>query len=637
MAKYLFGLWLLFYAGLLSADQDSDFIAARKAFQVGNAKLLAVHAERLQNHALAPYVHYYQLRLHLTTASPETIRRFLSQYRNSLMAERLREDWLKILAKNQQWALFAEEYPMLVNQHTELLCYAFQQRHHTGQREALHEARQLWFNAHSLPNSCTPLFDILITNGLVTAEDIWTRIRMALEVGQTGIAKHASRHLSGSQTLETAKLDAAAKDPRRYLEEQHNRIRTRSDREIALFAILRLLQNDTNQAFAHWYQIQTQFTAIDQSYLLGRFAYRAALRHDSRALDWFTDAASTNPSYPLTDTLLAWKVRAALRAGNWGMVLESIENMSDSEQQIDTWRYWKARILKEQGKILDANAILIPLSHEHDFYGQLAREALGTMLSAPEKPYQVSAQEIASIQQIPGIQRTMAFHRLNLRTEASREWAWTIRDFSDAQLLAAAEVAHRYGMYDRAINTANRTLSQHNFNLRFLAPHRDTLKRILQQEELDEAWVYGLIRQESRFIADSKSSAGAMGLMQLMPATAKWVAKQLGIHDYRDSLAMEINTNLRLGTFYLKHVLTLFDNQTLLASAAYNAGPGRAKRWRDTDSSLEGAIYAETIPFNETRDYVKKVLNNTVHYAKVFNHDHNTPTLTQRLGIVSAK
>ncbi len=220
--------------------------------------------------------------------------------------------------------------------------------------------------------------------------------------------------------------------------------------------------------------------------------------------------------------------------------------------------------------------------------------------------------------------------------EANREWVWTIRNFNDAQLLAAAEVAYRHGLYDRAINTAIKTVSQHNFNLRYLAPYREQMREVLRYQELDEAFVYGLIRQESRFISDIKSSAGAMGLMQLMPATAKWVAGKLGMQNFHNHLVTDINTNLRLGTYYLKHVLTIFNNQPLLAAAAYNAGPGRAKQWRDDIRPLEGAIYAETIPFNETRDYVKVVLNNSMYYASNFGHQPIL-TLKQRLGSVSPK
>ena len=308
--------------------------------------------------------------------------------------------------------------------------------------------------------------------------------------------------------------------------------------------------------------------------------------------------------------------------------------MSSAEQQAGAWRYWKARALKVRGEIAEANAILAPLSVEHNFYGQLAEEELGLVIGAAAEPYKAAVDEIAAANRLPGIQRALTLYRLNLRTEATREWAWAIRDFDDRRLLAAAEVARRNGIYDRAIHTADKTVLQHDFSLRFLAPHRDALSDLLKQQELDEAWVYGLIRQESRFITDAKSSAGAMGLMQLMPATAKWVAKKMGMQKYQKTLATEVNTNLMLGTYYLKHVLTLLDNQPLLASAAYNAGPRRAWQWRD-EKPLEGAIYAETIPFNETRDYVKKVMSNSMYYAS--NFGHQMKTLTQRLGIVAPK
>lgn len=637
MRNYLVGLILLAYLGTLSASQDGDFLAAREAFQTGNAKRLDESAARLQRHVLWPYVDYYQQRMLLRTTDNANIRYFLSRYDGALVADRMRGDWLKILGKNQQWALFDTEYPLLVNKDNELLCYYYQRRLNASDRTVLAEARSLWFTPASLPDSCTPVFQALISSGQIKVEDIWTRIRLALEENQTGVATHANRHLPSVEALNSTELNNAAKNPQRYLETLKRKIKTRSDREIVLFALLRLLRNDTNPAYVQWLKVKDQLTASDRSYFLGRLGHRAAMRHDSRALDWFREAQNMTPYYPPSDTVLAWQVRAALRATHWDEVLKTIERMSPAEQQTDTWRYWKARALKAKGRTPDANDIFIPLSNEHSFYGQLAREELGTLLTIADKTYRVSNAEVSAMERNPGLQRALAFSRMNLRTEALREWSWTIRNFSDAELLAAAEVARRQGLYDRAINTANRTVSQHDFSLRFLSPHRETLKKVLRQHELDEAWVYGLIRQESRFIADIKSHAGAAGLMQLMPATAEWVAKQLGIPNFRQHLVVDVNTNLQLGTYYLKHVLGTLDNQPLLASAAYNAGPGRARRWRDNTVPLEGAIYAETIPFNETRDYVKKVLKNSMYYAKVLDHGQDAPTLKERLGVVRAK
>ncbi|MCB1986645.1 MAG: lytic transglycosylase domain-containing protein [Burkholderiales bacterium] len=643
MSKFLTSLFILIYAGILTANQasssnlDSDFLAARKAFQEGRATLLADYAKRLQHHVLAPYLEYYQLRMRLRSVDITTIRTFLTRHENSLVAERLRADWLRLLAGNQQWQLFESEFEQLVNKDAELICYAYQFRIEKGDKKTLSEARELWFTPNSMPDSCTPVFNALISRNIITIDDLWARIRLTLEAGQTSRANYINRRLPSTEALNTDELNAAAQNPLHYLKTRQDKIKTRADREIALFALQRVLSNDTNPALVKWLQIKDKLTDSDQSYFLGRLAFRAAMRHDSRALEWFQQAHNTQNPYTMTDTLLTWQVRAALRAGNWDSVLDGINRMSSDEQTDSSWRYWKARALREKGHLLDANNILIPLSNEHNYYGQLAKEELGTILTAARESIPVSESEVHNMEKFPGIQHTLAFYRMNLRTEAYREWVWTVRNFNDRQLLAAAEVARRHGHYDRAINTANRTQQQHDFKLRFPTPHREALRLISKEQDLDEAWVYGIIRQESRFLSEVRSSAGAMGLMQLMPNTAKWVAQQLGIANFQQNLITQIDTNLRLGTYYLKHVLTTLDNQPLLASAAYNAGPGRAKRWRDNERILEGAIYAETIPFSETRDYVKKVLKNSVYYSNVLEYGHSTPTLKERLGVVAKK
>jgi soluble lytic murein transglycosylase len=227
----------------------------------------------------------------------------------------------------------------------------------------------------------------------------------------------------------------------------------------------------------------------------------------------------------------------------------------------------------------------------------------------------------------------LELYRLELRTEGTREWVHTIQRMSDAELLAAAELARRAGVFDRAINTADRTAQQHNYKVRFLAPFKDVFNAQARSAGLEEAWVLGLVRQESRFIVGAKSSAGARGLMQLMPATARWVAKRTGLRDYSPANVLEVPMNVALGTGYLRMVLDDLGHP-VLASAAYNAGPGRARRWRGMQP-LEGAIYAETIPFNETRDYVKKVMANTMYYSQLIGG--KLIPLKERLGLIPAK
>lgn len=622
------------YAGVLLASPEDDFMSMRLAFQAGDSARVAAYAQRLQGHLLEPYAAYYQLRPQIenAVASADAVKKFLFRYQDTPLAARLQGEWLKTLGKTQQWDLFAEAYPALINRDTELTCYSLEQRLAGGDASAFNEVRPLWFSARDLPESCTAVFDTLAAAGVLTVEDVWTRLRLALEAGNVGVAKRINQYLPDNQALKERSLTAATENPLRYLEKHRNEVKTRADREIALFAMLRLTRSGPDQAYAYWPRISERFSEAEHSYFMAQLADQAARRLNPRALGWFMEAAGSGKPAPLSDAQLGWKTRAALRAGDWELVLDTIEAMSVPEQQAGVWRYWKARALKAGGKTVEANAILAPLSIEHNFYGQLAEEELGVTIGAPAESHKATAEEIAAIERLPGIRRALTLYRLNLRTEAAREWAWVIRDFDDPRLLAAAEVARRNGIYDRAIHTADKTVQHHDFSLRFLAPHRDALRELSRQQELDEAWVYGLIRQESRFVSDARSSAGAMGLMQLMPGTAKWVAKKLGMKKYQKTL-VEVDTNLTLGTYYLKHVLTLSDSQ-LLASAAYNAGPGRARQWRD-EKPLEGAIYAETIPFTETRDYVKKVLSNSMYYARTFGHQ--VTSLKQRLGVVASK
>jgi len=308
--------------------------------------------------------------------------------------------------------------------------------------------------------------------------------------------------------------------------------------------------------------------------------------------------------------------------------------MSPRESQDAAWRYWKARALKTLGRAPEAQILLEPLATEFNFYGQLAAEELGGKGRMPAASYKPNRDEVQMMLKMPGFQRSLAFYRLNLRFEGNREWNWTIRGFDDKQLLGAAELARRNDMYDRAISTADRTRELHDFSMRYPAPYRDVMKGYVSQQQLDEAWVYGLIRQESRFIADVKSSAGAVGLMQLMPATARWVAQKVGLKDYHGGQTANVATNLNLGTWYLKHVFDTLDSQAVLASAAYNAGPGRARAWR-ADAPMEAAIYAESIPFNETRDYVKKVMSNANYYSQQFGH--TLLSLKARIGIIAPR
>ncbi|MBX9903427.1 MAG: lytic transglycosylase domain-containing protein [Burkholderiales bacterium] len=610
-----------------AANLDDAFLKARDAARTGDSKQLEQLATKFQGHVLEPYVQYWRLRARLEAREAEEMRSWLAANRDTPLSDYLRRDWLKLLGKNGQWELFNAELPALVNDDPEMTCYGLQARVLTDTL-ALREARPLWFVARDLPGSCDPLFQALVEARQLSVEDIWIRIRLALEAGQVSLANRVAAYLPKGQAPDPRALSAISSNPASQLAETRLDFKSRANRETTMFAVYRLARTSPQQAAAHWVKLAQRFTEEERSYVWGMLGYFGAMRHDPAALDWFAQSSG------MSDLQLGWKVRAALRAKRWPEVLAAIEAMTPKEAEDPAWRYWKARALKTQGRTTEATALLKPLSAEYHFYGQLALEDLGGSVQAPATAYKPTDEEIRSVAARPGIKRALELFRLDLRLEAVREWLWAIRGLSDRQLLAAAEVARRNAVYDRAINTADRTLFEHDFGLRYLAPYRDQLKAAARQLDLDEAWVNGLIRQESRFIAQAKSRVGASGLMQLMPATAKWVAGKIGLKDWQWSQVTDVETNLSLGTYYLRHVLDTLDGSPVLASAAYNAGPGRARAWRDSQG-MEAAIYAESIPFNETRDYVKRVMANASYYAS--NFSQQSQSLKSRIGVIEPR
>ena len=627
MRRTICGIVLCLLSLSAQAGQDEDFIAARNAFQAGDRARLARVAPGLQGYVLEPYVAYWQIKLDLDRANPDDVRAFLNRYQDTVVAERLRADWLKALAVRGRWELFSAEYPLLPNPDAETICFSAQARMASGDLSGLAEVKPLWLSGREQPPACTPLFEAMLTGGQITTPDVWARLRLALEAGQIGLAKKLATYLPPADAPDPKALDAAAENPRRFLERRTSGENNRSGREVAMFALYRLAKTSPQQARDEWVKIRSSFPEADKRYAGGHIAYQAALRQDPQALAWYREVGARGQN----DQQLGWYVRAALRSQAWEDVIAATEAMSPKERQEAIWRYWRGRAFKFRGRVAEANGLLAPVSTDQNFYGRLALEELGVVVEPAFAKFEPTKDEVQAMSEVPAFRRAFALYRLDMRLDGIREWSWGTRRFSDQQLLAAAELARKNGVYDRAIATAEKTKTLQDASIRYPLPFREVVRTSARQTQLDEAWVYGLMRQESHFQTDVRSSAGAMGLMQLMPATAKWVAQRIGMNDFQQSMVTDIDINVRLGTYYLRYVYDLLDGSPVLASAAYNAGPGRARQWRAA-TPMEGAIYAESIPLNETRDYVKKVMVNATYYADQLKSQARS--LKDRLGII---
>ncbi len=610
---------------------DEQFLAARDAVRAGDRAKLERLATSLQGYELEAYVEYWTLLLDLKETDPATVRAFFGRHANTYIAEKLRIDWLRQLGRKQQWEPFDSEYPRLAQPDQELACYALQSRRAQGDALALDDALPLWLTLLEPPEACYPLLEALIVEKRVLADAVWARIRRQFEANKIAAAIYTMNYLPASQMPDKKLAQTIADAPLPWLSKLPSDFSgNRAQRELAALAIQRVARNDPRMAADQLERISGSLKGGEKAWAWSQIGWQAAQRHLPEAMEWYRQAGDT----PLSDEAAEWKVRAALRVQDWGSVRATIEKMPPALAAQPAWVYWLGRAYRAGGRLEEANALFARIAGQPDFYGSLANDELGRTTMSPPKASPPSREELAQVSANPGVQRAQAFFRLNMRTEGVREWSWALRNMSDRELLAASEIAVRSGNYDRAIAAADRTRNEHDYSLRYLAPYGDQVRPAARNQALDDAWVYGLMRQESRFISSAKSNVGASGLMQLMPATAKWVANKIGLKDFSQSRVNDTETNVLLGTTYMRLVLESLDNHPVLASAAYNAGPGRARRWR-ADRPLEGAIYAETIPFNETRDYVKKVMSNSVYYAALF--DGKPQTLKSRLGVIAPR
>jgi len=609
-----------------SLSQDAAFLAARDAFRAGDAARIARHAAALDRYLLKPWAEYWFLKTVIEVAAPEEMQRFLEANADTYLAETLRREWMVVLGRKQRWDLFEQELPKLVTEDAEVACYALLAHWRRGGEPAWAKLMEQWNAPRELPEGCVPLAEEALASGRIGSEQVWERFRVLTDASLVGAARRTLAHLPRKEAPEPRQLESAAASPARFLERPHD-VRVRWQRELVMFALARLARSDPQLAAAQSHKAMRGYPAGDRGHVWGQIATEGAKRHLPEAVDWFAEAGEA----PLSDTQLAWRARIALRQQKWPEVSAAIEHMSARARGEPTWVYWQARALRELGQAGQAAEAFARIAGKPNFYGQLAAEELGQDLQLPPRAAPPTRDELAGVSANAGLGRSLALYRLDMRTEGMREWNWAIRGMDDRTLLAAAGLARRNEIWDRAISTADRTASLHDYALRYPMPYAEILLAQARTHELEEHWVLGLVRQESRFVASAKSAAGAAGLMQLMPATARWMARRVGLRDYSWSRVTDVGINATLGTAYLQQVLGDLDGSLVLAAAGYNAGPGRARRWRDS-RPIEGAIYAETIPFNETRDYVKKVMANTVLYSALMGG--SAFLLKERLGTI---
>ncbi|SEM13377.1 soluble lytic murein transglycosylase [Acinetobacter sp. DSM 11652] len=619
LKQYLMGLITLGCLPIAHAAEE-QFNEAIKFANSGNTAQLEYYRSAMQNDALGYYPEYWMLNNNLGFQPATNIISFAQRYPQSAMAEKLAADYVEEKVKQADFKTAQPVLPYVTNPDQAESCAVAQVRAKNGDTLVYAEYKDVWLTTESQPESCNGLGRLMLSSPLLTTTDRQQRLYAQLRAGQSGPAIATAQTLGLNLSL--AQLNQIQADPLNYLWSATKG--TTVDYAYLVFALGRAADADLNTALQNLPRVVQGVPADVQKYMYRTVAY---IGGTTVMKNNFNPEVLKNFDYsygvPFTPEEAEIYARQAIRFGEWESVLRAIDSMSVTQKQEDRWQYWMARAYenrKDQASKQAAKSIYQRLAAAgDDYHNLLAKDHLGIRYNEAHDRAQPSAQDIQRLDQDIHFRRAFALRNINASaTYTNREWNWAVRQAylkqDDGLLLAAAKRATEMGWYDRAIYAAERTLKRHNYAYRYATPHQNLVVTHSKNAGIDPSWAYGLMRQESRFVTTARSHVGAGGLMQIMPATAKDVARKMG-ETYNPAALSDPNTNIRYGTYYLSMIQGMLSNSPVLATAGYNAGLTRARRWQPEFKSIAADQYTESIPLHETRDYVKKVMTNAAHYG----------------------
>jgi soluble lytic murein transglycosylase len=625
---------VLLVAGLISPQLQANIEQQRQLFHDASAALernkiskFNKILKQLEDYPAKPYLEYDAFSRRVSKAKPEQVEKFLQQFADFPFAYHARGKWLNVLARRGDWENYLKFFDGREN--TRLKCLAFQARLKLNQLEGLNaEIARVWSRGYSQPSQCDPAFAYFLKSNEQAEQAIWLRIEKAFKARRPNLARYLSKQLDQQARATVETWYQAHRRPERSLKQLAEAEDNHYNRAIIVHAIDRLARKDSLKALEQWNLIRDDFAFSqeqkDQSHR--RIALSAAIQHEpeARAL-----LSSLEPSI-MNDQAHLWLARIQLRNSDWSGLMKTINLMPAHLHQENEWQYWLSRSLEAEGQLSDSLSLLEQISGKSSYYGFLAADKL-------KRDYRIEQENAASVEvdeesfmsANPHMLRARELYYLDRLIDAKREWFQALRYLDQDQIKQAATLASKWQWHDSAIRTVAKTPHRNDFSLRFPMPYKQQVQQHAEAQELDPSIIYGVMRRESLFDPLARSSVGALGLMQLMPSTARRVAKSLGMKRPRKSDILRVENNIRLGTHYLRTVMNRFDNNVALAAAAYNAGPGNVKRWLPKNTIMSADLWVETVPFKETRNYVQAVLA----YSTVFDKSLGRNTLmSSRMG-----
>lgn len=604
--------------------QRQDYLAAIQALKNGQIAAYQARLKKLDDYPLRGYAEYEFLKDRVGATSPTELRRFIADNKEAPIGEALRKRWLHQLADRGDWAAFVREYEDAEDDH-ELRCYRLARSWADAPSAPAVRAQlqQLWLTGNKLPAVCEELFAPWRKAEHLTRELVWARIKLAMDRRNLSLSEHLARYLPEADRIWVRRWIAIHKDPARELQRLNYPVESEIARTVVRYGLVRLAYNDAEVAMREWERLKAKhpFTEADNYYVVRMVGIIGAQAHLPIAAEWLAGIVPEEQD----ETLRHWRVRAAIRAEQWALANSFLRTLNEKEQRDGEWRYWQARAWDMLGFKTKAREVFNAVARERSYYGFLAADRVQQPYAMLHAGLAVTPEEVSAMLARPGIQMAQELFDLGEVVAARRQWAFTTRRMGNRELQVAAAIAAQWGWHDRAIFTLSKTDNLDDLELRFPLLYRPMVEASARANAIDPGWVYGVMRQESAFVSDARSPAGALGLMQLMPATGRWVGRALKLPIKSNDAILNIENNLRLGARYLKTVLDQNDGHHVLATAAYNAGPNRSRTWLPANS-MDADIWVDTIPYTETRNYVKNVLAFTTVY------EHRLGQHTRRLG-----
>ncbi len=596
------------------ATQRQQFLDAEQAFKSGRLGHYRQLEQQLRDYPLHPYLEFAEIRRDLEHADYKNIYLFLDKHAGSPLALRLQQEWLKTLARKKQWRLLVDSYyftPDIAMQ-CDFAHALFQIKE---PQRAYSVLEGVWLTGKHLPNNCEAPIARWHQDGAISQELVWERIRLTMQANQINLGMTLAQYVDADDRFWVRMWAKVRRDPT-YVEEIYDRFGDEDSqllRWIIGDGIARLAFKDGPAAVKLWqgWREEFDFASSERDRIERHLALALAKEDPYSGHEWLAKV-SINTGDKRAQELY---ILTALTDQDWDTALAWLDRLDGEDKHSDRWRYWRGRVLEAMGQMEEARSIYLLNSDTRSYYGFLAADRTGLGYQLEHRPVTHRVNDLQTLAKLPAITRARELHAINRVVDARREWTHAIQRMDKPQMLMAAQLAHDWNWHDRAIMTLMQADYWDDLEKRFPLAHRDLVQTHSKQHGVEPAWAFAIIRQESAFTEDAKSHAGAMGLMQLMPATAKQVARNMQLRFQRIDL-LDASTNVKLGVSYLRRVMDQFKGNKVLATAAYNAGGHRVSKWLPKEGSIPADLWVELVTFNETRDYCKRVLTYTVIYEQ---------------------